>query len=930
MENSNPVLVLETENNINYLKIEYIQNDAIPEILNGESGFHVYHVRMLTELIATQMAKQNPNLGLSDEDISAIAVASSLHDVGKMRVPESILNFPGRLSPIEYDIIKKHSVFGEEIIAQATGDIDPLVLKYAKEIARSHHERIDGAGYPDALRGDAVPLCAQIVAIADSFDALTSSRSYKEAFSQDVAIEMLANGMSGVFSSEIINALLKVVNNNVLVAIRQRLHEKRSIVSEHNVVEVKKALLIGNTGYVTKEFIDEALFDCHVTIAGDSNLKSGKKLKVFNMKKISYKRLFNTYEFDVIIIFSSQLRYNSGTESDESELCTILSCIGETRQNAKIIYFSSLDAVFKAKSDKSILTSSKEALCDHYRQKYSLSLKIVRIPYLYSSTHKKDWLYRTFENITLGRTTKISENAMSKCHFISENDLAQLVERFLDNWKDGTGTLTVNDEFGITFSDITDKITEICPGAKFDFTSENDQKEFSANNLALKNEYGWFAKISPVYDMEDQHEKFLTLTGIKDETLWDRIKLWMKNHTMAVKIIELFVLFLITELLLHVTSSSIVFSIVDFRMAYIVIMAITHGLSFGIAAAGLSSLSWLVAKMASGTRWITIFYEPTNWLSFIFFFLVGSVCGYIKIKKDDRIKELDEQNSLLTEKLTFTRELYDDTYTEKKMLKKQIISSKDSFGKIFDITRQLNTVEPRDLYLKLMDTFENILENKSISVYSINENSAFGRLEVASKEIVQSAARSISLDTFEKVMKTIEKNDIWKNVELESGLPMFASGVFRAGKLELLILVWHSTAEQRTLYWVNLFKILCDLVQMSLLRAYDYNNFIRESQYIESTHIMNTEAFEKNFEHFRKMAERKVFSYVRLELDTKDYSYPEIDKMISGKVRANDIIGVDKNGKVNILLSQATEKDLAFVLPRFEDVDVEITAKVGY
>ena len=208
MGKSNPVLVMDTAGEAARLRIEYIENENIPEMLNGESGFHVYHVRMLTELILKQLRKIDSDFTLSEEEISAISIASSLHDIGKSKVPKSILDFPGKLSPVEYDIVKKHSVFGEEIIATASSDMDIRIVSYAKEIARSHHERYDGSGYPDGLKGDEIPLCAQVVSLADAFDALTSARSYKKAFSQDVAIEMIANGMCGVFDIHLIECLM--------------------------------------------------------------------------------------------------------------------------------------------------------------------------------------------------------------------------------------------------------------------------------------------------------------------------------------------------------------------------------------------------------------------------------------------------------------------------------------------------------------------------------------------------------------------------------------------------------------------------------------------------------------------------------------------------------------------------------------------------
>jgi UDP-glucose 4-epimerase len=359
-------------------------------------------------------------------------------------------------------------------------------------------------------------------------------------------------------------------------------------------------------------------------------------------------------------------------------------------------------------------------------------------------------------------------------------------------------------------------------------------------------------------------------------------------------------------------------------MAYIVMMASVHGLGFGLLAATLSSVSWLVAKVAAGMNLMTIFYEPTNWLSFVFFFLVGALCGYVKLRKDDTIRFVSEQNKLLEDKLVFTRELYEDTYLEKRDLKKQIIGSKDSFGKIFDITRKLDTVAPQQLYLRIMETFEEVLENKSITVYSVNSQSRFGRLEVASRDMIQTASRSISTEKFSLVIDKIAEGEIWRNTALQEDYPMYAAGVYRADELVLLIFLWEANVNQRSLYYVNLFKILRDLVQMALLRAFDYNQAIYEKQYIENTRIMHQEAFAQVMRDFLLLAEKKVSTYVLLEIDPCLRPYEEMDQLLRGKTRANDVIGVAANGKLQILMSQATENDLQFILPRFKDFQVEV------
>lgn len=924
MVKSNPVLVLDNSGGESLLKIEYIENNNIPASLNGESGFHVYHVRMLTELILKQLVKTDSGVNLSDDEIISIAIASSLHDIGKSKIPQSILDFPGKLSPVEYDIVKKHAAFGEEIIAAAKGDIDPLIIRYAKEIARSHHERYDGTGYPDALEGDNLPLSAQVVSLADAFDALTSTRSYKKAFSQDVAIEMIANGMCGVFKPVLIECLLQVVNNKVLADIRESLKNKRSVVTGQNVFVPERVLCIGNTGYITKEFLDETFYESRVVIVGDSHLRSKGRIKVFSFNTIPLKSIFETYDFDLIIYFANELTFNSQKQSDAQELREILTHANDLQKGAKFLYLSSLDAAFKEKSDAALLAASKEALCEYYCNEHSMDIKIVRIPYLFLGTYEKDYFYDLFEKMEMGGTVEIDRSAAARCYFLSMFDLSGLIVRLADNWKGGTGILNINDEFNLSFRDIADTLSSLKEGVAFDFTGKYPAKNLNTNNKAVRNEYGWFSKIPVTGELGEQYESYLSSKTDETTSVFDKIKQWLKKHTLATKITELFVLAVIAEFFVQLTDSSVIFSMVDFRMAYIVIMATLHGLTFGIAAAGISSLSWLAAKVASGTKLITIFYEPTNWLAFVIFFLIGALCGYTRLRSKDKITYLEEQNDLLEDKLVFTRELYTDTFNEKRSLKKQIIGSKDSFGKIFDITRQLDTVEPRKLYLRIMDTFEEILENKSISVYSVNENSSFGRLEVASRDIINNAARSISLDSYAPVIEKLKNNEVWRNTELLPGYPMYAAEASRGSKVEIIIFIWHAEADQRSLYYVNLFKILCDLVEMSIIRAYEYNRAAHSQQYISGTRILHTEEFEKSAESFRKMAERKVFSYLELEIDCKGIPLDDVDDLLEKRIRTNDIMGIDKDGKLKILLSQATKDDLTHILPRFENLGIGV------
>ena len=184
----------------------------IVEFRNGESGLHVLHIQVITEMILRHLIqKENNPYYISQEQISLISTASALHDIGKITIPDEILNKPGRLTAEEFNVMKGHSMAGANMLEQLPFEQreEPLV-KTAYEICRWHHERYDGGGYPDGLKGEEIPISAQAVSLADVYDALTSKRCYKAAYSHEKAIEMILAGQCGAFNPMLLECLLDI------------------------------------------------------------------------------------------------------------------------------------------------------------------------------------------------------------------------------------------------------------------------------------------------------------------------------------------------------------------------------------------------------------------------------------------------------------------------------------------------------------------------------------------------------------------------------------------------------------------------------------------------------------------------------------------------------------------------------------------------
>ena len=200
--------IYENEKN-NQMMISILSH--IVEFRNGESGKHVLHINILTGLLLDKLTQKSDKYFISGNEQYLITTASALHDIGKIGIDEKILNKPGKLTAEEFEIMKQHTVIGEEMLKNLEFYQDEELVRYAREICRWHHERYDGRGYPDGLVGDEIPIAAQVVSMADVYDALTSERVYKKAFSHEKAMEMILNGECGTFHPLLLECLQEIV-----------------------------------------------------------------------------------------------------------------------------------------------------------------------------------------------------------------------------------------------------------------------------------------------------------------------------------------------------------------------------------------------------------------------------------------------------------------------------------------------------------------------------------------------------------------------------------------------------------------------------------------------------------------------------------------------------------------------------------------------
>lgn len=195
------------------LMVDILSN--IIEFRNGESGEHVRQIRQLTELLLERLGEETAEYALGQSDILRISLAAAIHDIGKIAVPNEILNKYGKLTEAEFSVMKEHTLIGASMVRELPLDQEEPLVKTAYEICRWHHERYDGRGYPDRLKGEEIPISAQVVGLADVYATMTTDRVYQKARSHEEVMELILSGKCGAFNPVLLKCLEAVAAHSI-------------------------------------------------------------------------------------------------------------------------------------------------------------------------------------------------------------------------------------------------------------------------------------------------------------------------------------------------------------------------------------------------------------------------------------------------------------------------------------------------------------------------------------------------------------------------------------------------------------------------------------------------------------------------------------------------------------------------------------------
>lgn len=696
-----------------------------------------------------------------------------------------------------------------------------------------------------------------------------------------------------------------------------------------------EVLVVGNTAYVDDDFCAKAFPGDHVQVvaADDAQRESSSH----SSWKELLRHLDQAYEFDRVVYLSTYLTPHTETFGDIELLRSVFrACMGRRVQllfvagpagsegagGAASVDDAPNATDAAAQTGKGIIARAANDLCRYYASQDDIQAKILCTPYLYtaSAALNDPFLVPLFEACSTG-SVALQGAAEAPLPLLCAEELAVLVHRVFDSWDATFETLDVADAFHRTAGDLGGALQGLFPGLSVAY-DESIGYALPASDVVRKR-YGWFQRYDLLRDLSTIHARWANTRAKKVNPLRaaiDRIQL----RALPIKCLETGVAWVLFEVLEHLFSQSAQLNVLDYRLLYVVLIGTLYGLDFGLVAALLASVGLAVSYFTQyGYTFQGLFYEPSNWLPFIAYFVVGAVCGYVQLRNSEAVKAERDENELVRNRNTFLTRLYHDAIEDKRAYKRQIVGRHDSFGKIFAVTQELDVLNPRDIYRKCCELIGDILENNSVTIYHVS-GGAFARLVAASPVIAEDATRSLTLEQLAPLLGGGGRSNLWVNRELTPGLPMFGYTIERDGAPAVLIFVRRAAENQMTLYYQNLFRILCGLVESALGRAFDYEAVAQDKRCVDGTCVLKQAAFGQELAAEQALADGKMGSFLLLRVVPGMEPVGELVGAIGSVIRESDAAGLVDGDVLYLLMRQAKACDLPIIRERLSAKQIAV------
>lgn len=650
------------------------------------------------------------------------------------------------------------------------------------------------------------------------------------------------------------------------------------------------------------------------------------------------KNVFKGNSIDIVIFMTGEYRDKWGEyigysyESMIPNLTNILRISYECK--VKQFIFLSSTELDSLEDLPPILTDLKsgELLCESFSNYYNLPLLTLRISTVYGEGKfdKLGFTGNVMRKMINEETLKYLVHEESSVDLIYGEDLGDAVfrgimERKLGKYHLGSGN-------SISFKTYLECIAIVCEYKEtIYYTKEVSKKSININTTDnhFKEELGWV----PMHHFLENGQVVLEAIKIENSTNGlEKEKKYSKNSSkgktskiknMIRSLLENIALFIIASLLLRYTSNSSSFRFVDIRLVYVAIISSIYGLKQGLIATILACISYGYSIAKSGVDLAYLVYSIETWTPYIMYLIVGATIGYASDKKTDDKDIMKDENQILSEKYDFLKEVYLDVCDVKDQLQRQIVISKNSFGRVYDIIKELDTFKPELIFFKTVNILEDIMESDEVSIYTVNpEYLTYARLMANSVSLAGTLPGSLNLDELPELKKSIEKKQLYVNKNLLENYPAYAAPILDEDKVIALVMIQHVDFNKFTIFYQNLLQIVVGMVQNNLVRAFVYNQDSYEKRYIKGTEIFKPDQFLEHLKIMESAKEKIKLFYLVMRVriaDNQEIDMVEFSKNIKALLRTTDFMGSDEYGDYYIVFMQTDENNIELLTNRFKN-----------
>jgi nucleoside-diphosphate-sugar epimerase len=694
-------------------------------------------------------------------------------------------------------------------------------------------------------------------------------------------------------------------------------------------------------------------------VTGNVRKNKSKPIEVFQEYNFTYDSdsisyILKSVEAD-IVIFSGALDSGFDLKNESNQVAKYMAGITNIMIHCKdtnikkFIYISSCsvfdgnpeeivtedtEPIPLSNGDKAILMGEK--ICTNYHKEVNFAVKIARVSEIYGK-YKDEILEDNICTSICKEATK--GNEVTVYHNIEHNliyvdDVVDSIYRIVrENSDENTvyhitsqaTTAYLEEQLVEVLEDITDKKIKIDIRESLDnYINHNFQSE-NINKLGFKEKYDIKNGMKNVQTViEKKSANINKKKKTKLPLIGNLFKFSDKTRSKMLPLVENALFFLIIQFFVIFTRNINFHEAVDVYLLYVILIALIYGYFHATFAVIYSVIGKIYIALSWDSQYIAVDnYNIFLWILQIF--TVGVLVGYLKDKYKRKYEDLNDEKDYLELELTNIKDINDSNVEVKSLYEKRLINYKDSFARIYDVVSQLDALEPERVIFKSVNVMGEIMNTGDVAIYTCDRNSQFCRLMAASSEKAKIMKKSINISSHKDMYMKLKTREIYVNTTLDPDYPIMAGGTYKDGHLQTIIMLWSLPFENSNLYEINVFGVLCKLVEKTMDRTYEYMENINKSYNRIQDGIMNSETFEKILQLYTygKSENLVDFSLLRVEA-YEDMTDEVFYTLLKEQVRDTDYIGVNNNDEAYILLTNSNAEEAKYVIDRLKKNQIKV------